>query len=168
MITHLTFMDTISLSCIVFVKTPVKILMAAQNGGLWPFRDQGHKSIFYSIKRHLLSPNGVVWDIAQKNRYSRSGCTRVQERRNFKRKKHKPLYFGYMYLSPREFFRNQILLEGSDWGRDQSCQTIFNRFTRVSLARGQTSSFSVQTVDGHYNYCCTAVQLWYFCWTSIL
>ena len=27
----------------------------------------------------------------------------------------------------------------------------FNRFTRVSLARGQTSPFSVQSVDGHYN-----------------
>ena len=36
---------------------------------------------------------------------------------------------------------------------------FFNRFTRVSLARGQTSPFSVQTVDGHYN-CCTTVQLW--------
>ena len=35
---------------------------------------------------------------------------------------------------------------------------FFNRFTRVSLARGQTSPFSVQTVDGHYN-CCTTVQL---------
>ena len=36
---------------------------------------------------------------------------------------------------------------------------FFNRLTRVSLARGQTSPFSVQTVDGHYN-CCTTVQLW--------
>ena len=35
---------------------------------------------------------------------------------------------------------------------------FFNRFTRVSLARGQTSPFSGQTVDGHYN-CCTTVQL---------
>ena len=36
---------------------------------------------------------------------------------------------------------------------------FFNRFTRVSLARGQTSPFPVQTVDGHYNWC-TTVQLW--------
>ena len=28
---------------------------------------------------------------------------------------------------------------------------FFNRFTRVSLTRGQTSPFSVWTVDGHYN-----------------
>ena len=33
---------------------------------------------------------------------------------------------------------------------------FFNRITRVSLARGQTSPFSVQTVDGRYN-CCTTV-----------
>ena len=32
---------------------------------------------------------------------------------------------------------------------------LFNRFTRVYLARGQTSSFSVQTVDVHYNTCKT-------------
>ena len=38
---------------------------------------------------------------------------------------------------------------------------FFNRFTRVSLARGQTSPFSVQPVDGHYN-CCTTVQLWLY------
>ena len=36
---------------------------------------------------------------------------------------------------------------------------FLNLFTRVSLARGQTSPFSVQTVDCHYN-CCTTVQLW--------
>ena len=35
---------------------------------------------------------------------------------------------------------------------------FFNRLARVSLARGQTSPFSVQTVVGHYN-CCTTVQL---------
>ena len=33
---------------------------------------------------------------------------------------------------------------------------FFNQFTRVSLARGQTSPFSVQTVDSHYNKCTTA------------
>ena len=35
---------------------------------------------------------------------------------------------------------------------------FFNRFTRVSLARGQALLFSVKTVGGHYN-CCTTVQL---------
>ena len=34
---------------------------------------------------------------------------------------------------------------------------FFNRFTRVSLARGQTLPFLVQTVDGHYN-CCSTIQ----------
>ena len=37
---------------------------------------------------------------------------------------------------------------------------FFNRLARVSLSRGQTSPFSVQTVVGHYN-CCTTIQLWY-------
>ena len=40
---------------------------------------------------------------------------------------------------------------------------FFNRITRVSLARGQNSPFSVQSVGGHYN-CCTTVQLW---WTFL-
>ena len=63
-----------------------------------------------------------------------------------------------MYLSPWKFFRNQILLDYLGRWRNHA-KYFFNRFTRVSLARGQNSPFSVQTVDGHYN-CCTTVQLW--------
>ena len=125
MTSYLTSMDTISLSCTVLEKMPVKILKTAQNGGIWPFEGQGHDSIFFlSYKRHLLSPNGVVWDIAHKNRFSRLGCTRVEERRKFKKKKkkHKPLYVGYMYLNPRKFIRNQILLDYLGRWLNQSCQ----------------------------------------------
>ena len=73
---------------------------------------------------HLLSPNGVVWDIAHQNRFSRLGCTRVKERRKLKKKKkkHKPLlYVAYMYLSPWKIFRNQILLDYLGQWRNQSC-----------------------------------------------
>ena len=42
-----------------------------------------------------------------------------------------------------------------------SRRIFFNRFTRVSLAKGQTSPISVQSVDGHYN-CCTTVLLWLY------
>ena len=59
---------------------------------------------FLSQKKHLLSPYGVVWDIAHENRFSRLGCTRAQERRKLKKekkkKKHKPLYVGHMYIMP--------------------------------------------------------------------
>ena len=64
-----------------------------------------------------------------------------------------------MYLSSWKFFPNQIFLDYLGRWCNQSCQIFFQSVTRVSLARGQTSSFSVQTVDGHYN-CCTTVQLW--------
>ena len=74
----LTSIDTISLSRTVLEIMPVKVLKAAQNGGIWPFKGQGHQPIFlYHRKRHLLSPNGVVWDIAHQNRFSRLGCTRA-------------------------------------------------------------------------------------------
>ena len=78
MTSYLTSMDTISLSRTVLEIMPVKILKAEQNGGFWPFKGQGQESIFFlSYKRHLLSPNSVVWDIAHKNRFSRLGCTRA-------------------------------------------------------------------------------------------
>ena len=47
MTSYLTSMETISLSRTVLEKMPVKILKAEQNGGFWPFKGQGHKSIFF-------------------------------------------------------------------------------------------------------------------------
>ena len=42
-----TSMETISLSLTVLEKMPVKIMKAAQNGGILPFKGQGHESIFF-------------------------------------------------------------------------------------------------------------------------
>ena len=80
MTSYLTSMNTISLSRTVLEIMPVKILKAEQNGGFWPFKGQGQVSISPIIKRHLFSPNGVVWDIAHQNRSSRLGCTHVKVR----------------------------------------------------------------------------------------
>ena len=47
MTSYLTSMDTISSSRTVLEIMPVKILKAKQNGGCWPFKDQGQISIFF-------------------------------------------------------------------------------------------------------------------------
>ena len=47
MTSYLTSMDTISLSRTVLEIMPLKILKAEQNGGFWPFKGQGQKSIFF-------------------------------------------------------------------------------------------------------------------------
>ena len=47
MTSYLTSMNTISLSRTVLEIMPVKILKAEQNGGFWPFKGQGQKSIFF-------------------------------------------------------------------------------------------------------------------------
>ena len=41
-----TSVDTISLYYAVLEKMPVKFLKVAHNGGIWPFKGQGHESIF--------------------------------------------------------------------------------------------------------------------------
>ena len=87
------------------------------------------KNRFFSIiEKAPPLTNGVVWDIAHKNRFSRLGCTRVKESRKFlkkRKKKHKPWYVGYMYLSPWKFSRNQIFLDYLGRWRNQSCQIFF-------------------------------------------
>ena len=57
MTSYLTSIDTFSLSRTVFEIMPVKVLKAAQNGGIWPFKGQGHQSIFYSIQKAPLLTN---------------------------------------------------------------------------------------------------------------
>ena len=44
---YLTSIDIFSLSRTVFEIMPVKVLKAKQNGGIWPFKGQGHQSIFF-------------------------------------------------------------------------------------------------------------------------
>ena len=51
MTSYLTSMDTISLSRTVLEIMPVKVLKAAQNGGIWPFKGQGHQPIFSIIEK---------------------------------------------------------------------------------------------------------------------
>ena len=51
MTSHLTSMNTISLSRTVLEIMPVKILKAEQNGGFWPFKGQGQGSIFFCHKK---------------------------------------------------------------------------------------------------------------------
>ena len=65
MTSYLTsIMETISLSFTVFEKMSVTILKTAQKVRL----------------DTILLPEGVVWDIAHKNRFGRLGCTRVRDK----------------------------------------------------------------------------------------
>ena len=164
MTSYLTFMDTISLSHTVREIMPIKILMVKQIGGFWPFKGQGRASIF-SIKNCTFSQETASFEILYIKIGSPVQAVRVPKgvkSYKKKKKKHQTLYVGYMYISPCEIFRNQIFLDYQGRWPYQSCQIFFNRFTRVSLARGRTSLFSVHTVDGYYN-CCTAVQMWCTC-----
>ena len=50
MTSYWTSMDT-SLSCTVLEIMPVKVLKASQNGGIWPFKGQGHQPIFLYYRK---------------------------------------------------------------------------------------------------------------------
>ena len=67
-----------------------------------------------------------------------------------------------MYLRPRKFFRNQILLDYLGQWRNQSCQIFVQSVHSGVFDKG--SNFAICSVNRgwplHYN-CCTTVQLWY-------
>ena len=63
MTSYSTSMDTISLSCTVLEIMPVKVLMAAQNGGIWPFKCQGHQSIFFFYRKSTFSHQTASFEI---------------------------------------------------------------------------------------------------------
>ena len=63
MTSYLTSMDTISLSRTVFEIMPVKILKAEQNGGFWPFKGQGPKSIFFWHRKGTSSHQTAFFEI---------------------------------------------------------------------------------------------------------
>ena len=67
MTSHLTSIDIFSLSRTDFEKIRVKILRVKQNGGFWPFQDQGHWLIFFISRNGSDShqTNGVDWHIAR-------------------------------------------------------------------------------------------------------
>ena len=63
MTSYLTSMETISLSRTVLEIMPVKILKAEQNGGFWPFKGQGHKSIFFYPRKGTSSHQTASFEI---------------------------------------------------------------------------------------------------------
>ena len=63
MISYLTSMETISLSRTVLEIMPVKILKAEQNGGFWPFKGQGHESIFFYPRKGTSSHQTASFEI---------------------------------------------------------------------------------------------------------
>ena len=63
MTSYLTSMDTISLSLTVVEIMPVKILKAEQNGGFWPFKGQGQRSIFFYHRKGTSSHQTASFEI---------------------------------------------------------------------------------------------------------
>ena len=63
MTSYSTSVDTISLSRTVFEIMSVKVLKTAQNGGIWPFKGQGHQSIFFYHKKGTSSHQTASFEI---------------------------------------------------------------------------------------------------------
>ena len=63
MTSYLTSMNTISLSLTVLDILAVKILKAEQNGGVWPFKGQGHESISFYHKKGTSSNQTASFEI---------------------------------------------------------------------------------------------------------
>ena len=80
MTSYLTSIDTaISLSRTVLEIMPFKILKAEQNGGFWPFKGEGQKSIFFYHRKGTSSRQTASFEIlhAYQDRFYRLGCTRT-------------------------------------------------------------------------------------------
>ena len=121
---------------------PVKILKAEQNGGFWPFEGQGQESIFFYPRKGTSSHQTASFEILRKKIGSAVLAGRVPKGvKSWKKKKHKPLYVGHMYLSPWKFFRNQILLDYLGRWRNQSC-LIFFRSVHSGVT-GKGSNFAI-------------------------
>ena len=57
---------------------PVRILNPEQNGGFWPFKGQGQRSIFFCHRKETSSHQTASFEIlADQNRFSRLGCARA-------------------------------------------------------------------------------------------
>ena len=147
MTSYLTSMDTISLSRTVLEIMPVKILKAEQNGGFWPFKGQGQGSIFFCHRKGTSSHQTASFEISRIKIGSAVQAVRVPKsvKSYKKKKKHKPLYVAYMYLSPWKFFRNQILLDYLGRWRNQSCQIFFQSVH--SGVSGKGSKFAISSAN---------------------
>ena len=136
MTSYLTSMDTISLSRTVLEIMPVKILKAEQNGGVWPFKRQGQESIFFYLRKGTSSHQTASFEIL---RMKTGSAVSPKSVKRFL--KHKPLYVGYMYLSPWKFFRTQISLDFLGRWRYQSCRIFFESVH--SGVSGKGSNFAI-------------------------
>jgi len=65
MISYLTSMNTIPLSRTVLEIMPVKILNPEQNGGFWPFKGQGQRSIFFCHRKGTSSHQTASFEISR-------------------------------------------------------------------------------------------------------
>ena len=65
MTSYLTSMNTIPLSRTVLEIMPVKILNPEQNGGFWPFKGQGQKSIFFCHRKGTSSHQTASFEISR-------------------------------------------------------------------------------------------------------
>ena len=65
MTSYLTSMDTIPLSRTVLEIMPVKILNPEQNGGFWPFKGQGQRSIFFCHRNGTSSYQTASFEISR-------------------------------------------------------------------------------------------------------
>ena len=72
-----------------------------------------------------------------------------------KEKKDEPLYVGYIYLRPRKFFRNQILLDYLGRWCNQSCQIFFQSVHSGVFGKG--SNFAIFSVNPGWPYNCDLI-----------
>ena len=124
MTSYLTSIDTVSLSRTVSEKIRVKMFKVAQNGGIWPFQGQGHWPIFFISRKGSDSRQTAsigVLRVKIGSAFWLHPHQRAWKVKKRKEKKDELLYVGYMYLRPRKFFRNQILLDYLGWWHNQSC-----------------------------------------------
>ena len=152
MTSYLTSMNIIFLSRTVLEIMPVKIWKAEQNGGFWPFQGQGHWPIFSKSRKgsdsHQTASNDVLRVKIGSAVLAAPSSKSVKSLKKFKKKKKKkkrtnPYMLG-MCTSVREnFFETKFfsIIQVDDV--INRAKYFFNRFTRVSLARGQTLPFSV-------------------------
>ena len=162
MTSYLTSIDTFSLSRTVFEKIRVKNFRVKQNGGFWPFQGQGHWPIFFISRKGSDSHQTASNDVLRvKIGSAVLAAPSSKGVKSLKKKKDEPLYVGYVYIRPRKFFRNQILLDYLGRWRDQSCQIFFHSVHSDVFGKG--SNFVIFSVNRGW-----PLQLLYYRTTVIL
>ena len=145
MTSYLTSMDTISLSRTVLEIMPVKNFRVKQNGGFWPFKGQGHWPIFF-ISRKGSDPHQTASNDVLRVKIGSAVLATPSSKsvKSWKKKKRTNPYMLGMCISVRENFSETkfcYIVKVDDV--INPAKYFFNRFTRMSLAIGQTLPFSV-------------------------